>query len=160
MPFARIESAINLCDKHICQLDESNIDNMEVQTYLVSGLILLIVSEYEVYLEDLFAKRAAMCGDTYVFNYVKSMLSQKFRSPDLSKITETLGRFDDSYRKNFFAEIENSPEHAAWDSLLKARHAIVHKKGQLNMTYQELKKSYPLTKTIVAKIESILSKIT
>jgi hypothetical protein len=158
MPFERIESALSVCEKHIKTLAEEEISNKEVQTYLVSGIILLIVSEYEEHLEKLFVKRADMCGDTYVSNYVKCMLHQKFRSPDLSKINETLNRFGDEFKKSFFKEIENSAEHAAWDSLMKARHAIVHKKGQLNMTYHELGKAYPLTKNIIKRLENILAK--
>lgn len=52
--------------------------------------------------------------------------------------------------------IENSPEHAAWDSLMKARHAVVHKKGNLNLTFRELSQKYPLTKQVIANVEAVL----
>lgn len=42
--------------------------------------------------------------------------------------------------------IENLLEHAAWDSLMKARHAVEHKKGSLNLTFGELIQKYLLTK--------------
>lgn len=157
MIFEKIDNALNVCERHIKNLDETNIDTKEVQNYLVTGLILLIVSEYEEYLESIFIKRAELCGDKCVSNFVKVMLSQKFRSPDLSKVNETLKRFDEDYKVAFFKEIENSPEHAAWDSMMKARHAVVHKKGQLNMTYHELKIAYPLTKNIIQQLEKILN---
>lgn len=156
MLYQRIENALEICSEHIHRLDSSNISDKELETFLVAGLIVLIVSEYEVYLEDLFAKRAERCGDIHVANYIKKTLSQKFRSPDLSKINETLNRFDGTYRSSFKNDIENSPEHAAWDSLMKARHAVVHKQGSLNLTFGELKQKYPLTKQVIARVESVL----
>ncbi len=113
--------------------------------------------EMQEYLESIFLKRAELCGDIYVCNFVKTMLSQKFRSPDLGKVNETLKRFNEGYKTSFFKEIENSPEHAAWDSMMKARHAVVHKKGQLNMTYHELKTAYPLTRKVIQQLEKILN---
>lgn len=157
MPYGRIDSAIAICDQHIKKFDPESISDKEVETYLVSGLVTLIISEYEEYLETLFSTRADRCGDLCVSNYVKKTLNQKFRSPDLGKINETLGRFDKAYKDDFKKEIENSRHHAAWDSIMKARHAVVHKKGQLNMTFRELKEAYALTKTIIDNVELVLS---
>lgn len=156
MHYERIENALDVCNEHVKNLDPSNLKDKELETYLVSGLVVLIVSEYEEYLEQLFGKRADRCGDQHASNYIKKTLSQKFRSPDLSKINETLGRFDGAYKEVFLGEVENSPEHAAWDSIMKARHAVVHKKGNLNMTFLELKEKYPLTKNLISSVESAL----
>lgn len=156
MFYQRIENAISICDGHIQGLDPTNMQDKEVETFLVAGLILLIVSEYEEHLESVFVKRAELCGDLHATNYIKKTLSQKFRSPDLSKINETLSRFDTTYKTSFLSEVENSPNHAAWDSLLKARHAIVHKKGNLNLTFLELKNNYPLTKKVIENVELTL----
>lgn len=154
--YLRIDNAIEICRLHIRQLDPTNIKDKELETYLVAGLVVLIVSEYEEYLESIFSKRADICGDVHAANYIKKTLSQKFRSPDLSKINETLSRFDGKYKESFFNNIENSPEHAAWDSLMKARHAVVHKKGNLKLTFRELHQKYPLTKTVISQVESVL----
>ena len=156
MFYQRIENAIAICDGHIQNLDPTNMQDKELETFLVAGLIVLIVSEYEDHLESIFVKRAELCGDLYATNYIKKTLSQKFRSPDLNKINETLKRFDSSYKATFLTEVENSPNHAAWDSLLKARHAVVHKKGSLNLTFLELKSSYPLTKKVIESVETTL----
>ena len=156
MFYQRIENAIDICSEHVSHLDPTNIKDKELETYLVAGLVVLIVSEYEDHLESVFVKRAEQCGDEHATNYIKKTLSQKFRSPDLSKINETLNRFDNSYKSLFLGAIENSPEHAAWDSLLKARHAVVHKKGNLNLTFRELKEKYPLTRQIISSVETTL----
>lgn len=154
--YQRIDNAIEICRQHISSLDPTNIKDKELETYLVAGLVVLIVSEYEDYLESVFSKRADLCGDEHAANYIKKTLSQKFRSPDLSKINETLNSFGGTYKASFLDNIENSPEHAAWDSLLKARHAVVHKKGSLNLTFGELCQKYPLTKTVISNIENVL----
>jgi hypothetical protein len=156
MHYQRIENAIDICAAHVRSLDSTNLRDKELETFLVAGLIVLIVSEYEEYLELLFFKRAEKCGDAHAANYIKKTLSQKFRSPDLSKINETLNRFDGTYKASFLDNIENSPEHAAWDSFMKARHAVVHKKGNLNLTFGELQEKYPLTKRVIASVESVL----
>lgn len=154
--YQRIDNAIETCRQHVSSLDPTNLKDKELETYLVAGLVVLIVSEYEDYLETVFSKRADLCGDEHAANYIKKTLSQKFRSPDLSKINETLNRFDGTYKVSFLNNIENSPEHAAWDSLMKARHAVVHKKGNLNLTFGELCQKYPLTKTVISNIENVL----
>ena len=154
--YQRIDNAVELCRQHIQRLDPASIEDKEVETYLVAGLVVLIVSEYEEYLEAVFFKRADGCGDPRAANYIKKTLSQKFRSPDLSKINETLGRFDGIYKERFMSNVENSPEHAAWDSLMRARHAVVHKKGSLNLTFRELCENYSLTKAVIKNIELAL----
>jgi hypothetical protein len=157
MPYLRIENALSIASEHIRRLDPDDIVGQELETYLVAGLVVLIVSEYEEYLELLFVRRAESCGDSHAANYIKKTLSQKFRSPDLSKINETLGRFDAAVRDAFKSTVENSPHHAAWDSIMKARHAVVHKKGSLNLTFRELEANYLLTKQIVVEVEAVLS---
>lgn len=156
MFYQRIENAIDTCNEHVNNLDPTNIKDKELETYLVAGLVVLIVSEYEDHLESVFVKRAEQCGDAHVTNYIKKTLSNNFRSPDLGKINGTLNRFDSSYKDSFLGAVENSPEHAAWDSLLKARHAVVHKRGSLNLTFGELKEKYPQTKQIISSVETIL----
>lgn len=156
MHYQRIENAIDVCAAHVRNLDPTNLKDKELETYLVGGLVVLIVSEYEEYLELLFFKRAEKCGDAHAANYIKKTLSQKFRSPDLSKIYETLNRFDGAYKESFVVSVENTPEQAAWDSFMRARHAVVHKKGNLNLTFGELQQKYPLTKQIIASVESAL----
>lgn len=156
MYYQRIDNALEICSEHVNRLDSTNIKDKELETFLVAGLIVLIVSEYEEYLESLFCRRAETCGDNHAANYIKKTLSEKFRSPDLSKINETLNRFDGAYKNSFMGNIENSPEHAAWDSLMKARHAVVHKRGNLNLTFRELNEKYPLTKKIITNVETVL----
>lgn len=156
MFYSRIDNALEICARHVAQLDPIDIKDKELETHIVAGLIVLIVSEYEEHLEAVFSRRAELCGDAHAANYIKKMLSQKFRSPDLSKINDTLACFDNEYKRAFLQNIENSEQHAAWDSLLKARHAVVHKKGQQNLTFRELMEKYPLTKEIIHSVETVL----
>jgi hypothetical protein len=64
--------------------------------------------------------------------------------------------FGKSYRDSFLGAVGDSREKAAWDSFLVARHAVVHKKGVLQLTFRELKEKYPLTKQIIVSVEATL----
>jgi hypothetical protein len=154
--YQKIENAISTCRDHVANFDPTDVKDKELESYLVAGLVVLIVSEYEEHLESIFSKRAEICGDMYVANYIKNALSRHFRSPDLSKINSTLQRFDNTYNNAFRGAVENSAEHAAWDSILKARHAVVHKKGSLNLTFDELCQKYFLTKVVIQNLETVL----
>ena len=154
--FDRIEMALLSCERHLQVLKKAEIETADIERYLVAGLVVLIVSEYEEYLERIFRGRADKCGDGHVANFIKVSISQKFRSPDLSKINETLKRFDQSCLESFSAEIENSKTHAAWDSIMKARHAVVHKKGLLNLTFRELQEKYLDSKGVMQNVQVAL----
>jgi hypothetical protein len=114
------------------------------------------VSEYEELIERVFVERAHLCGDTYVANFVKEMVARRFRSPDMGKITEMLGRFGANYRQDFSTRILTTEYHAAWDNIMQARHAVVHKSGSLNITFRELLQTYAKTKVVLAELRSIL----
>jgi hypothetical protein len=157
MELRRIDSALRTCEEHLASLNESQEAlRVEVETHLVAAMTLLIVSEYEIFIESSFSQRAGRCGDSYVANYVRSQLSKRFRSPDLWKVNEALSCFGRDYRDGFFKDLENTPEHAAWDNIMRARHAIVHRQGAMNLTFRELKESYGRTKVILRRLVQTL----
>jgi len=156
MSFLRIESALNTCQAHLNLLDSADPNSAEIEAHIVSSLIVLIVSEYEELIERMFVDRANLCGDTHVVCYIRTTISQKFRNPDLSKITGTLGQFGSDYKQNFSAKILNTEYQAAWDNIMQARHAIVHKSGTLNITFGELLASYPKTKIVISELKNTL----
>lgn len=156
MAHARIEMALSICGQGLQQLEGAVSEIAEVESRLVAGLVTLIVSEYEELIEGAFVKRAEKCGDAAVVNYVRAMIASKFRSPDIGKITETLGRFGCNYREDFSRLVLNTETHAAWDNIMRARHAVVHKQGSLNLTFRELEQSYPKTKSIISHLVTVL----
>lgn len=156
MPFLKIENALATSKLHMESLSVDYQSRDEIETYLVSALVLLIISEYEELIERLFTQRAALCGDPYVCQYVQSSLAQRFRSPDLGKIIEILGKFSGDYKDNFTKRVLNTEYHSAWDNIMRARHAIVHKRGPINITFPELSLSYPKTKTVIDELKRTL----
>ncbi len=157
MPFLKIESVLNTCKSHLDSLDKSNPSTVEIEACLVSGLVILIISEYEELIERMFAQRADHCGDSHVARYVRTTISRKFRSPDLSKVTEILAQFGNDYKQQFSNAILNTEHHAAWDNIMRARHAVVHKSGILNITFGELLTTYTKTKVVLAELKNTLS---
>ena len=156
MPICRIENAVSCCEQHIRATDDGNPNTLEVHSYLVYAVVLIIISEYEVLIEKLFAERASKCGDEHIANYVRQQLSRKFRSPDIGKINQTLGYFGQDYLDKFKSTIENTEYHTAWDNIMRARHAIVHKQGACNLTFKELIESYKKTKQVIDQLISVL----
>ena len=71
MVFSKIENAFKVCQLHLDSLDRNDPNVIEIENYLVAGLlvaglVVLIVSEYETFIEDLFSKRADMCRDSHI----------------------------------------------------------------------------------------------
>ena len=156
MPFLRIEGALSTCRSHLNSLGTADPIRVEVEAYIVAAMVVLIVSEYEELVERLFVDRAAMCGDTHVASYVRTAIARKFRSPDLGKITEVLGYFGNDYKQTFSSKILNTEYHAAWDNIMRARHAVVHKTGPASLTFDELDRSYIKTKTVLSELKNTL----
>ena len=144
------------CSKHLNSLDRSDPDVVEIESYIVAGMVILIVSEYEVEIERMFSDRADRCGDGHVAQFVRRTIARTFRSPDLGKLIDTLTRFGDDYKSTFVDAIINTEFHAAWDNVMKARHAVVHKNGNLNITFDELLATYPRTKAVLEKLGECL----
>ncbi len=157
MPFLKIEGALQTCQAHLDSVDSDDPDRPEIESYLVSSIILLIISEYEELIRSIFVTRVAQCGDVEVASFVKEMITQSFRSPDLKRINEMLKKFDPGYRDRFWQKVEQiAGANAAWDNIMKARHAVVHKAGPMNLTLLELSKTYPKTKKVVSELKAVL----
>jgi len=156
MGYKKIEAGIKICAERLGELADGGPDASEFESHLVARLVVLIVSEYEELIEGAFVKRAEACGDEAIANYVRSIIARKFRSPDITKITETLAHFGGDYKKSFSEAVLNTEPHAAWDNIMRARHAVVHKSGALNLTLRELKDSYPKTKKVISVLENVL----
>ena len=150
MPFARIDNAIQVCRAHLDAIDNTNSDKPEIESYLVSGLVLLIVSQYEALLRRMFADRAARAGDSEVCDYVKSLLANDFRSPAIAKITTHLGGLGPAARGRFERHVQNTDRQAAWGNLMTARHEVVHRTGIPAFTFRELSEGcYPKTREVI-----------
>jgi len=157
MEFPRIDSAIETCRRHLASLNKTDAaDTVELESHLVAAMTVLIVSEYETFIEGSFGQRGDRCGDPHVANYVRSQLARRFRSPDLGKVNDVLGCFGQDYRDSFFKDVQNTPEHAAWDNIMRARHFIVHRQGAMNLTFRELRESYDRTKAVMERLVQTL----
>ena len=155
--FQNLDLKIRISQKEIEAYTKGNYQYLErIKAHYLNSLILLIVSEYEIIIEKLFYLRAAECKDAMLVNFVKNQMDKIFRSPDLSNITKTLKMFDEKLSESFVKKINNTTIHSAWDNLMKARHSIVHRQGNLNLTYEELISSYPKTKGVIFELVSIL----
>lgn len=158
MPFLKIERALQTCQAHLNSLDLGDPDREEIESFLVSSMIVLIISEYEELIRFIFVTRVAQCGDKEVASFVKGLMARRreFTSPKLSTINDALNWFDPAYSKCFRQRVENTAMSAAWDNIIQARHAVVHKAASINLTLRELSDTYPKTKQVVAELKAVL----
>lgn len=119
-----------------------------------------MVSEHEEFIEKLFVKRAAKTNDRHIQSFFEGHMDKKFRSPNLGKINEMLGQMGADYRQVFRQRVEtNDPQlKASWDSILTARHAIVHKEnaGAINLTWQDLESAVIKTGSVLDALADTL----
>jgi hypothetical protein len=149
MRFQHIDAAFEACRRHKSEAETAGLDAFqlkEIEHYLLRSLILLIVSQYEGYIERLFVKRAEKVGDAEIRNLMVEVTDKRFRSPDLGKIHQMLTMLSkgccDAFRGQI--EIKQPQVKAAWDSLITARHAIVHgaNAGAVGLTWTDLESAY------------------
>jgi hypothetical protein len=145
MDFLPIRNAVSFWKARRAEIDKLGLTAThiaEIESHMLRSIVLLMVSEYEDYIEKLFVRRAAKTNDQQIHRFFLKHMEDKFRSPNLGKINEMLGQMSDSYRQSFQdrVEVKNPNKKASWDSLLTARHAIVHKHnaGVINLTWQDL----------------------
>lgn len=163
MDFLRIEDAVNSWKSHKSSMSARGMDPAhiaEVESHMLRAIILLIVSEYEEYLEKMFVKRAAKSNDEHIRTYFFNHMDKKFRSPNLGKINDILKWMGGTYLQTFKDRVEtNEPRlKVSWDSIVTARHAIVHKEnaGVVNLNWQDMETAYADTKLVVQALADAL----
>jgi hypothetical protein len=119
--------------------------SQQIDHYLLRAMVMLIVSRAETLLEDMFCKKAELTGHEEYRSFMSSVIDKSFRTPEISKIVGNLNKLSKVRGIRLSSELDKRPEMKAhWDSLLTARHAIVHRanSGSVNMDWYDLKKYY------------------
>ena len=136
--------------------DGSSSDLDELEGYMLRSIVLMIVSEYEDHLEKVFAKRAEKSNDPHMHQFMIKCCRNKFRSPDLGKIREMLKGFGGEYDQAFWKVLDQEKPQikASWDSLMIARHAIVHKQGGggVNLTWRDLETAFANSQLVIDEL--------
>ena len=156
MAFVRIEDAFATCDAYLRAHDRNDPRRPEIEAYFVAYIVVLIVSEYEDLLLNLFSERVDQCRDTHVAGYLKQQIRRNFLNPGLKKLKENLMQCGADYHDSFWGRIENTQYETAWANLMNARHSIVHKSGNLQLTWRDLKKNYSESKEVIRALISTL----
>jgi len=132
----------------------SSTDLDELESYMLRAVVLMIISEYEVYLEKVVAKRAQKGNDPYLHRFMIKFCDRKFRSPDLGKIREILKWLGGDYDKDFWDAVETRQPQikASWESLMTARHAIVHNAGIVSLTWADVETAYANSQIVIREL--------
>jgi hypothetical protein len=163
MRLQHIDAAFALCTKHKSTAEAAGLEAFqlkEIEHYLLRSMIMIIVSHYEELVQRLFVKRAEQCGDTEVHSLVSALTDRRFRSPDLGKISDILKLLSPSCRDSFQTQVDKKQPQAkaAWESLITARHAIVHKEnnGAVALTWSDLEVAYQESQRVLQALANAL----
>lgn len=155
--FYKIESYIKSADNFLSKYPKDNdLEVIELKDFFARTIIMVIVSEYEAYIESAFVRRVELCGDGEVINLGKRSYARTFRSPDLSKINTELSVLNDGLKEQFINTVNTDGINVAWDNIMKARHAIVHKQGSLQLSFEDVKQEFIKTKKVIEVLENVL----
>src|SRR6266487_1275114 len=121
MNFLSIENAISSWTARkaeIVALGFNTTHLAEIENHMIRSVVLLMVSEYEEYIEKLFVKRAEKTNDQHIHRFFIKHMDTKFRSPNLAKINDMLDQMGGTYRDAFRDRVDvNNPQiKASWDS--------------------------------------------
>lgn len=143
-----IEDAFLTCKKHRDAVSHAKMDiglSQQIDHYLLRAMVMLMVSQAEIVLEAMFCKKADITGIEEFRCLMASVMDKTFRSPDMSKIVGKLNCLSKVRGGRLTAELKKRPEVSAqWESLMTARHAIVHRTngGAVTLNWNELDKCY------------------
>lgn len=137
MRFTRIENVIGTCTEH---LEATDGYHTEVESYLVQYLLVLIVSEYESRIKELFGRRCARSVDPRVSAFMNQRGAQLITRFGIGEISGSLRWFGDDYKQHFQNACDGRTR-TAWENIYTNRHLVAHDSG-VQMTFGDLRAIY------------------
>jgi len=130
----------------------------KLAAHLAAYISVLIVGILEDCIEHLVASRAGKANDPEIHNYIKKIISQRFRNPDYPKIADVLLDFSPAYRDTFKGHITPSGTEAnALQSLVDNKNSLAHVgTAKLNLTLGDVRSYYNQSLLILQALENIL----
>ncbi len=152
MKISQIDNAIAYCNKHLI---DSNAKGTEIEAFLTRYLIVFICANYEEKIEEIIIKKAEKSKDNSLISYVKSSLSQIFRSIKTSEIAGLLNKFGTEYKNSFQSKINGTQEETFYNNIVVNRHLTAHSRG-INITFDELVKHYDKSHIVLDYVKDVL----
>jgi len=149
MNYPRTKNAVNVASTFLGTLTESN---PEVESYLVSYLLVTLYAEYEQKIGLLVARRCARTQDIPLKNFVQKKAkcgtesdlvndSRKSGHIRIADLNDILGSFSENYKKTFTKKVLDTEMHRAWDDVVNNRIDVCHRQGS-NMTLRDFIQSF------------------
>ena len=142
-------------DTAIQKAKSSSADDVHLQAYLASYLVVLISGYYEDCVEYLVEVRAGKAGDADVRSFVRACVEKVFRSPKFENIRDLIGLFNESYKKALEDQVDEKAR-SAIGSIVNHRHSISHGKP-IAVTLGDVEMFHNHAKPAFEALESVLS---
>jgi hypothetical protein len=153
MRLPQIDRVIESCEKH---LNDSGAFGTEIEIYLTGYLLVFICATFEEHIEELVNDRASKSEDTFLATFVRSAMSQLFRSIKTSEIAGLLGRFGEEHSERFQPEMRKNERAATFfNNLVLNRHGTTHKAGS-DLTFSEVVSFYSEARTVLDAVALVL----
>lgn len=153
MRINKIDDVIEECTNH---LNETNANGTEIENYLTRYLLVLISSSFEEEIEKMFIERANKSNDSFLIEYFKNEIPNKLKSIGLTKLSNFIRIFGESYKERFKNEISITAEATQYSNLIINRHLVAHETQNINMTFNEVVKAYEDSNIILDRIKDII----
>lgn len=130
----------------------SNASALE-KSFLAKFLVVYICGIYEETIECIINERVSAIKSEKLSKFLQHYLDRMFRNPDIRKITDLLGMFDQSWKQ----EIRDLPHIAkqAFNNIPVNKNAIAHGTA-CNITLDEVIKYYTDSRKVIEKIDNVV----
>lgn len=162
MKFARIDSEIQACERHLAWMASlppghslPAEESVEIEAFLTRYLLISIYAEFEHTIDRVVRDRAALVADTAAAGFIIKASDSFFRRIRVSELAGFLGWFDEASKLQFKDAITQASQ-VAYDNILDNRHETAHGSGS-QMTFSDLCDAFPRSVAVLEAFEDALA---
>jgi hypothetical protein len=153
MKLVAIDEAIKNCKEH---LDKMDTKNREIETYLTHYLLVFICRTYEKEIKKIIVDRAKQTKDEHIVSFIENTI-QAYRCLKIEDLKgNILGKFNKSLEVAFYQKIKGTDAEIRYRNIILGRDAVAHDRP-VNMTFDELVTSYPVSSIVLDALAETLS---
>ncbi|SRR6266705_604644 len=152
MSLAEVDLAVDRCQKHVASMTTKD---PEIESFLTVYVLIRICGAFEKEIQRLVIERANQTKDKDVVSFVKHTM-ETYRGLLTSDLKGLLRRFGDVHGDTFDEFLLKDAEVAQrYQNIVLNRHSIAHG-TPITITLEELIASYPESKKVIDKMQTIL----
>lgn len=150
MQLLRTRQIIETADRHLAEIPTTNLDRLEVESYLAQMASIRLVAEMEVALRDVVKARLAHGGDVKLATFLSKIKDNEVSRMKRREVSETVALFGDDCKAEFQAR--HSPEDlSVYSKVVAERHMTAHRDGS-DVTLADVRAAVDTAERIVESV--------